>query len=72
MPFTFKDLHWARNIHVQQYLQPKSVGEALQMLLDYKGRARVIAGGTNSPGKYRNHAVHHGEKLILLIAPKIL
>jgi CO/xanthine dehydrogenase FAD-binding subunit len=47
MPLTFKELHWAKDIRVQQYLQPKTLEEALQMLQDYGGRARVIAGGTD-------------------------
>ena len=47
MPFTFKELHWAKDIRVQQYLQPKTLEEALHMLQDYGGQARVIAGGTD-------------------------
>jgi len=47
MSFTFKELHWARDIRIQQYLQPKTLEEALQILQDYGGRARVIAGGTD-------------------------
>ncbi|MBW1780747.1 MAG: FAD binding domain-containing protein [Deltaproteobacteria bacterium] len=47
MSFTFKDLHWAGKIDVQYYLQPKTLEEALQILSDHKGRAKVIAGGTD-------------------------
>ena len=47
MALTFKDLHWAKNIQVQQYLQPKTLEEALEMLASFAGRARVIAGGTD-------------------------
>jgi len=47
MSLTFKELHWAKDIRVQQYLQPKSLEEALHILQDYGGRARVIAGGTD-------------------------
>lgn len=47
MSLTFEELHWARNIRVQEYLQPRTLEEALHMLLKYGGRARVIAGGTD-------------------------
>ena len=47
MSLTFKELHWAKDIRVQQYLQPKTLEEALHILQDYRGRARVIAGGTD-------------------------
>lgn len=47
MSLTFKELHWAKNIRIQEYLQPKTQEEALGMLQDYRGRARVIAGGTD-------------------------
>ena len=47
MSFTFKELHWAKDIRVQEYLQPKTLEEALHILQDYRGQARVIAGGTD-------------------------
>jgi len=47
MALTFKDLHWAKNIQVQQYLQPGTLEEALEILANFGGRARVIAGGTD-------------------------
>ena len=47
MALTFKDLHWANNIQVQQYLQQENIEEALEMLANFEGRARVIAGGTD-------------------------
>jgi len=43
----FKDLHWRRDIALKQYLVPETLPEALKMLEQYKGRARVIAGGTD-------------------------
>ena len=43
----FKELHWARDIPVKEYLLPGSLSEALDMLDHFKGRARVIAGGTD-------------------------
>ncbi len=47
MSYTFKDLHWANDIHAGEYLLPQSLPEALDMLAAYEGRARVIAGGTD-------------------------
>ena len=47
MSLTFKELHWAKEILVQHYLQPKTLEEALHILQGYSGRARVIAGGTD-------------------------
>ena len=47
MALTFKDLHWAKSIQVQQYLQPGTLEEALEMLANFAGKARVIAGGTD-------------------------
>ena len=43
----FKEIHWARDIPVKEYLLPGSLPEALDMLDHFKGRARVIAGGTD-------------------------
>ncbi|HUU81555.1 MAG TPA: FAD binding domain-containing protein [Acidobacteriota bacterium] len=47
MSYTFEDLHWAKHISVEDYLLPQSLEEALDMLAEYKGRARVVAGGTD-------------------------
>lgn len=47
MSYTFKDLHWAREIPLNKYLVPQSLTEALEMLGEYRGKARVIAGGTD-------------------------
>ena len=47
MALAFKDLHWTKNIQVQQYLQPGTLEEALEMLANFEGSARVIAGGTD-------------------------
>jgi carbon-monoxide dehydrogenase medium subunit len=43
----FKELHWRRDIPVKEYLLPGSLPEALDMLERFKGKARVIAGGTD-------------------------
>ncbi len=53
MALTFKDLHWSKNIAVQQYLQPGTLAEALEMLWKLKGKAKVIAGGTDVIPKLR-------------------
>jgi CO/xanthine dehydrogenase FAD-binding subunit len=47
MPQAFKELHWSRDISLQQYLVPKTIPQALEILSEYSGRARVIAGGTD-------------------------
>ncbi len=43
----FHELHWARDIEVSEYLMPSSLEEALAMLAQRQGKARVIAGGTD-------------------------
>jgi len=43
----FKELHWSRDIEVDQYFMPATLSEALGILADHKGTARVIAGGTD-------------------------
>ena len=47
MTTAFQELHWARDIEVEEYLRPRSVEEALGMLADHGGRAMVVAGGTD-------------------------
>jgi aerobic carbon-monoxide dehydrogenase medium subunit len=47
MSYSFKDLHWAREIPLNEYIVPQSLTEALEILEEYRGKARVIAGGTD-------------------------
>jgi CO/xanthine dehydrogenase FAD-binding subunit len=47
MPQVFEDLHWRRDISLRKYLGPETLPQALQMLGEYQGRARIIAGGTD-------------------------
>ena len=47
MSYAFKDLHWSNEIKIQKYLLPQTLGEALDFLAEYDGKAQVIAGGTN-------------------------
>ena len=47
MSHVFEDLHWAKEIPLHEYLVPQSLAEALEMLAEYRGKARVIAGGTD-------------------------
>src|SRR5512139_3197331 len=47
MPQAFRDLHWRGDIFLKDYLVPETLPEALQMLANHKGRARVISGGTD-------------------------
>jgi CO/xanthine dehydrogenase FAD-binding subunit len=42
-----KEFHWGKEISVQQYHQPLTIPEALDMLARYDGKARIIAGGTD-------------------------
>ena len=42
-----KEFHWGKEISVQQYHQPLTIPEALEMLARYDGKARIIAGGTD-------------------------
>lgn len=47
MPHQFRDLHWRKDISVKEYLFPRTLGDALDLLEKYDGRALVIAGGTD-------------------------
>lgn len=42
-----RKFHWGKEISVQQYHQPLSIPEALDLLGRYDGKARIIAGGTD-------------------------
>jgi carbon-monoxide dehydrogenase medium subunit len=43
----FNDLHWRKEIPIKDYLQPKTLEEALEILAKNQGRAQVVAGGTD-------------------------
>lgn len=43
----FSKLHWSRFVEYDQYLIPDSLDQALAMLAEFGGSARVIAGGTD-------------------------
>jgi len=43
----WKDFQWGKEIPVQQYHQPLTIPEALDLLSRYDGKARIIAGGTD-------------------------
>ena len=47
MEYSFKDFHWGREVAIRQYLQPRSLAEALAMLAENEGRALAFAGGTD-------------------------
>jgi CO/xanthine dehydrogenase FAD-binding subunit len=47
MEYPFNYFHWRKEIPIQKYLQPHSIAEALEMLLEYDGKAQIIAGGTD-------------------------
>ena len=42
-----KEIHWGKEISVQQDHQPLTIPEALDMRARYAGKARIIAGGTD-------------------------
>lgn len=43
----FNKLHWSRFVDYDQYLIPETLDQALAMLAEFDGSARVIAGGTD-------------------------
>ncbi len=47
MNCTFHDLHWEKEISLEGYFLPESLKEALDLLSQGRGKARVIAGGTD-------------------------
>jgi len=47
MSQAFKELHWRSDIPLKEYLVPETLQQALKILGEYKGQARVIAGGTD-------------------------
>ena len=47
MSYAFKDLHWSREININNYLLPQTMAEALDLLAEHNGKAQVIAGGTD-------------------------
>jgi CO/xanthine dehydrogenase FAD-binding subunit len=47
MSYSFKDIHWSREINIKRYLMPQTLAEALDLLAEYDGEAQVIAGGTD-------------------------
>jgi carbon-monoxide dehydrogenase medium subunit len=47
MNCTFHNLHWEKEISLKGYFLPESLTEALQILSQNRGKARVVAGGTD-------------------------
>jgi carbon-monoxide dehydrogenase medium subunit len=47
MSYAFKDLHWSKEIKIDEYLLPRTLAEALDLLAERNGKAQVIAGGTD-------------------------
>lgn len=47
MTYPFKDLHWSKEFSLGAYHLPGTLGEALDLLEHYQGKARIIAGGTD-------------------------
>ncbi len=42
-----RKIYWAKKLSYQQYLQVKSLEEALQILEEFRGEAKLVAGGTD-------------------------
>lgn len=47
MSYAFKDYQWSKDITIKEYLLPRSLAEAFEILAKYNGKAQVIAGGTD-------------------------
>ena len=47
MSYSFKDIHWSREINIKKYLMPQTLSEALDLLAEHDGEAQIIAGGTD-------------------------
>jgi aerobic carbon-monoxide dehydrogenase medium subunit len=47
MTCTFHDLHWEKEISLKGYFLPDNLNDALQILSRSRGKARVVAGGTD-------------------------
>ena len=54
MSYEFNDLHWARDIRIDNYHVPRTLDEALDLLEKYQGKAQVVAGGTDVMSKLRH------------------
>lgn len=45
--YSFRDFHWGRELPIKKYFQPQGIKEALDILSEFNGSARLIAGGTD-------------------------
>jgi carbon-monoxide dehydrogenase medium subunit len=57
MDCAFNDLHWSKEFSLRAYHVPGSLEEALDLLESYRGKARVIAGGTDVIPSLRRKAL---------------
>ena len=47
MVYSFRAFHWGRDLRIKKYFQPQGIQETLDILSEYDGSARLIAGGTD-------------------------
>jgi len=40
-------LNWPQRLHWEEYYRPSNISEALRVLGEFKGEAKIIAGGTD-------------------------
>ena len=48
------NLVWSKSLHWEKYYRPQSIPEALKLLEESGGHARIIAGGTDLIPQIRN------------------
>jgi len=52
-----RQLVWSKRLHWEKYFSPKTILEALNILKEFDGRAKVIAGGTDVLLQIRNREI---------------
>jgi len=50
-------LIWPKRLHWEKYFRPQTISEALQILEEFQGQARLLAGGTDLIPQIRNREI---------------